>query len=355
MCTFAHILTEHMHGIDIKEDELLAMGGGILDTLLIDRTTGENIIWATDDYAHLGDGYTFHNHITVEQITGEHHNVIQPRVSKSEEERRLRARKMAEVFTPSWVCNKMNNGVDEAWFKRSPVFNVPHDEGQRHWWEPTKEKIVFPETLSDDEQKSGKHKTWQEYVRMGVIEITCGEAPFLTSRYDTVSGEAITDLSKRIGWLDRKMRIVNENTDSEADWLHWTRMAYKGTLGYEWQGDNLLLARENLLMSCFDYYEDRFGKEPSLEFVKEIAEIISWNVFQMDGLKFVIPRSCRTKTLKMPDLITGEVKIKKIECEGCKKGLIHRHNGIYVQTMDWDTGKTIRFDHINGLAKKEKL
>ena len=39
------------YGIDIKEDELLAMGGGILDTLLIDRTTGENIIWATDDYA----------------------------------------------------------------------------------------------------------------------------------------------------------------------------------------------------------------------------------------------------------------------------------------------------------------
>ena len=59
-----------MHGIDIKEDELLAMGGGILDTLLIDRTTGENIIWATDDYAHLGDGYTFHNHITVEQTKG---------------------------------------------------------------------------------------------------------------------------------------------------------------------------------------------------------------------------------------------------------------------------------------------
>lgn len=43
-----------MYSIDIKEDELLAMGGSILDTLLIDGTTGENIIWATDDYAALG-------------------------------------------------------------------------------------------------------------------------------------------------------------------------------------------------------------------------------------------------------------------------------------------------------------
>ena len=44
-----------MHGIDIKENELLAMGGGILDALLLDRTTGENIIWATGDYASMGE------------------------------------------------------------------------------------------------------------------------------------------------------------------------------------------------------------------------------------------------------------------------------------------------------------
>ena len=333
-----------MHSIDIKEDELMAMGGGILDTLLLDRTTGENIIWATDDYAALGDAYTFHQHILPELITGKNQDVIQPRVAKKEEERRSRSRKMAEVFTPSWVCNKMNNGVDEKWFGRIPVFNTPRDEGSRHWWEPTAEMVTFPEG-----------KSWQEYVKMGVIEITCGEAPFLASRYDTVTGEAITDLNKRIGWLDRKMRIVNENTETEEDWLFWTREAYKGTLGFEWQGDNLLLARENLLMSCFDYYEERFQKELLLDYVKEIAEIISWNIFQMDGLKFVIPRSCHPKVFETRDLISGEVIRQEIECEGCKNGLIHKHNGIYVKTMDWDSGQTIRFDQINGLAKKEKL
>ncbi|MBQ8486476.1 MAG: restriction endonuclease subunit M [Prevotella sp.] len=333
-----------MYGIDIKEDYILSLGHNILDTMLIDRTTNEHIIWATNDYAFLGEEYTFHKPILPELITGEKQNVIQPRAAKQEEKRRLRSRKMAEVFTPSWVCNKMNNSVDEKWFKRRPVFNSTFDEGDRHWWEPTTENILFPEG-----------KTWQEYVKMGVIEITCGEAPFLASRYDTVSGEAIPDLKKRIGWLDRKMRIVNENTSTEEDWLYWTREAYKGTLGFEWQGDNLLLARENLLISCFDYYEDRFDKNLPIDYVREIAEIISWNIFQMDGLKFVIPRSCHSKILETRDLISGKVIKKEIECEGCKKGLIHRHNGIYVQTMDWNTGKPIRFDKINGLAKKERL
>ncbi|MBR1400957.1 MAG: hypothetical protein IJ604_10935 [Prevotella sp.] len=216
------------YNIDIKEDELLAMGGGILDTLLLDRTTGENIIWATDDYAVLGDAYTFHQHILPELITGKNLDVIQPRVAKKEEERRSRSRKMAEVFTPSWVCNNMNNGVDEKWFKRKPVFNVVSTEGGRHSWTPTTKKVTFPEG-----------KTWQEYVSMGVIEITCGEAPFLASRYDTVTGEAIMDLNRRIGWLDRKLRIVNENTTTREEWLYWAKMAFKGTLGYEWQGDNI--------------------------------------------------------------------------------------------------------------------
>ena len=333
-----------MHGIDIREDELLAMGGGILDTLLLDRTTGENIIWATDDYAALGDAYTFHQHILPELITGKNQDVIHPRVAKKDKERRSRSRKMAEVFTPAWVCNNMNNGVDEKWFKRKPVFNVVSTEGGRHSWTPTTEKVTFPEG-----------KTWQEYVSMGVIEITCGEAPFLASRYDTVTGETIDDLNRRIGWLDRKLRIVNENTTTREDWLYWAKMAFKGTLGYEWQGDNLLLARENLLMSFFDYHEARFDKEPAIENVKEIAYIISWNIFQMDGLKFVIPRSCHTKILEQQDIMSGEVKRTEIECEGCKKGLIHKHNGIYVKMMDWDTGKPIYFHTYNGLAQIEKL
>lgn len=331
-------------GIDILEDEILSWGHGILEMLLRDRTTEDYVIWATNDYESYGDGYSFHDHITPAKICNKNKHIIQPRVSKQNDERRSRSRKMAEVFTPSWVCNDMNNGVDEKWFNRKWVFNKSYYKNGKHTWEPITTKVVFPEG-----------KTWQEYVSMGVIEITCGEAPFLASRYDTVTGEAIENLNRRIGWLDRKLRIVNENTATLEDWLYWAKMAFKGTLGYEWQGDNLLLARENLLMSFFDYYEDRFGGEPDIEDVKEIADIISWNIFQMDGLKFVIPCSCHSKVLETSDLMSGEVVRQEIECEGCKKGLIHKHNGIYVKMMDWDTGKPIYFHTYNGLAKKEKL
>jgi hypothetical protein len=41
-------------------------------------------------------------------------------------------------------------------------------------WETNKEKIVYP-----------KGKTWQDYVRDTRLEISCGEAPYITSRYDT--------------------------------------------------------------------------------------------------------------------------------------------------------------------------
>lgn len=331
-------------GIDILEDEILSWGHEILEILLRDRSTDGFIIWATNDYESYGEGYSFFDHITPVKICEKNKQIIQPRVSKLEGERKFRSRKMAEVFTPSWVCNDMNNGVDEKWFNRKCVFNKSYYKNGKHIWEPTTARVVFP-----------KGKTWQGYVKMGVIEITCGEAPFLASRYDTVTGEAIADLNRRIGWLDRKLRIVNENTSTREDWLYWAKMAFKSTLGYEWQGDNLLLARENLLMTFFDYYEARFCAKPSIEDVKEIAEIISWNVFQMDGLKFVIPRSCHSKVLETRDLMSGEVIRQEIECEGCKKGLIHKHNGIYVRTMDWETGATVRFDQINGLAKKDKL
>lgn len=63
-------------------------------------------------------------------------------------------------------------------------------------------------------------------------------------------------------------------------------MAFKDVYGYDWQGDSILLARENLLFSYVDYYKARFGgKVPKGEEFCETAEILSWNIWQMDGLK----------------------------------------------------------------------
>ena len=263
-----------IENIDINETEVLKLYPEVLEMLLKDHTTQQNIFWATDSYAKLGKGYKFNDAITIESITGKNEMVIRPRSIKSKDEQTKRSKDMAEVFTPSWVCNAQNNLIDEAWFGRKDVFNV---ELADHTWKSVKEKIDFPEK-----------KTWKDYVHDARLEITCGEAPYLASRYDTVSGQAI-DLTERIGLLDRKLRVVSENTETTGEFLEMCQEAYKNTYGYEWQGDNLLLARESLLFTFLDYYRAKFNEEPRLKSIQYIAYIISWNVWQMDGLKFCPP------------------------------------------------------------------
>lgn len=262
-------------GTDILENEILKRWPDVMFTLLKDHTTQRNIIWATDIYVkQYGETYAFDNEIKVEQITGERGDVIRPRAVKPKEEQDFRVKDKAEVFTPAWICNAQNNLIDEAWFGRKDVFNI---EGENHTWEPTTDNITFPEG-----------KTWKDYVRDTRLEITCGEAPYLASRYDTTTGEIIP-IERRIGLLDRKLRVVSENTETSGDWLDWAQVAFKNTYGYEWQGDNLLLARETLLYTFVDFHQAKFGKEPMEKSIGYIAYIISWNIFQMDGLKFCPP------------------------------------------------------------------
>ncbi|MBO7227930.1 MAG: hypothetical protein J6V33_10150 [Bacteroidales bacterium] len=71
-----------------------------------------------------GGAYKYNSEISVTAITGRNGRVIKPRVLKTKEEQTERAKGMAEVFTPSWICNAQNNLVDEAWFGRKDVFNI---------------------------------------------------------------------------------------------------------------------------------------------------------------------------------------------------------------------------------------
>ena len=317
--------------IDIKENDLLKIDRSLLEILLKDKTSGKNIIWATDNYSKYGELYTSEKEIKIELITSRHGGVIKPRVEKSKEERLQRVRQKAEVFTPSWVCNLQNNLVDEVWFGRKDVFNAEKE----HSWETTKEKIQF----SDE-----KGKSWQDYVNSNRLEITCGEAPYLASRYDTVTGEYI-EVPNRIGLLDRKLRVVAENTDSREDWLKWATVAVQSSYGFEWQGDNILIARENLLFDVAEHYEAKFHEKLETQDLVGFAKVIAWNIWQMDGLKFVIPNSCCTKEIIEEDLFESHVISKP--CEGCKLGYgeksYFRHNGIYCKIRDWKENKTLRF------------
>lgn len=313
--------------IDLVEDEIFHLYPALLRLLLEDKTTKRSILWATSDYESNGPEYKETSEIRAEQITGEHRLLIRPRIAKELNERLSRTRDKAEVFTPSWICNKQNNLVDAAWFGRENVFNTESDKT----WIATTEKIAFP---------SDSGKTWQDYVSENRLEITCGEAPYLVSRYDTVTGERI-DTERRIGLLDRKLRIVNENVDSEPEWMHWAEIAFQSTYGFEWQGDNVLLARENLLLSFIDYYEAKFAVPPIPEYLMRIAEILAWNIWQMDGLKFVIPNSCHDQEIIEYSLFAETKRMRP--CEGCLKNNPKKHNGIYCKVKDWKTGEVVDF------------
>ena len=316
--------------IDILENELIEKYPDILGILLRDQTTQKNIFWATDNYEHFGDSYRFNSEILPELITGEKGNVIMPRVHKDKILQLSRSKEMAEVFTPSWICNAQNNLVDNSWFGKDGVFNkeILLKNGTKSW-ETAKEKIVFP-----------KGKTWLDYVRDTRLEISCGEAPYLVSRYDTTTGEFI-QIENRIGILDRKLRVVNENLDSINEWFDAVETAYKSTYGFEWQGDSLLLAREALLITFIENFTHKFETEPPLDYIQNIAEIISWNIWQMDGLKGVIPNSCKDEIIDISDFFETKTEIKK--CKGCETQNIKSHNGIYCNIMDWDIEKPIKF------------
>lgn len=297
---------------------------GIIKILLKDRTTGENIIWATEHY-HPKDSIDLRN----EKIVSKYLRLIKPRVEKSKTERERRSRDNAEVFTPSWVVNKQNNLVDNAWFERENIFNKENDG---HSW-VTSEKIIFDQT-----------HTWQAYVNHVRLEMCCGEATYLVNRYDSVNGK-IVPLENRIGILDRKFRVIRENAQNDEEWLEYAIKAIKAIYGYEFQGDNLFIARENILNTYIDYYKERFASDPSQELLLEVATIISWNIWQMDGLKLVIPYSCHSEKSETVQLsfLTDIFEETEEECRGCVNDNQKQHNGIRCVIMDWEKNKKIKY------------
>lgn len=301
--------------------------------LLKDHTTQQNIYWATDSYADLGDEYDFYAPITLEKMTSyvsdegkvlskqayeelieqdpelrnRFQEIIRPRSIKSREEQSKRAKDKAEVFTPAWICNAQNNLLDEAWFGRAEVFNSP-DPADPHRWINQTNAIDFPEG-----------KSWKDYVADMRIEITCGEAPYLCNRYDAVTGDYNVEVKYRIGILDRKLRIVSENVSNSTDWLLWAKVALRSTYGFEWQGDNLLLAREALFYTFQEHFIAQFGvnkfNQVKMRTMPGVAYIISWNIWQMDGLTFGLPGRDQEIQNRMAKVADYEKKLATYEAE----------------------------------------
>lgn len=306
------------------QDEILRLHAmGLLDRLLVDKATKARILWGTDAYENRGPEYKRNHQITPALITGENADVIKTRARKALEQQTERTRRHAEVFTPPFLCARMISAADASWFG-----------------------TAADKFLPDQPVRFTKKKTWKHYVDSRRLEITCGEAPYLVSRYDASTGEAIP-IRHRIGLLDRKLRAVNENAADEEEWLKWALRAFQATYGYEFQGDNLLIARVNLLMTYEEYLYARWKRKPSPGEYRTIVNTITWNIWQMDGLTGQIPYSREddwqeTNLFEYPE--TGTEQIQQPDCRiydwRRQKSLLY-----------WNVntgGRTMKFDFIIG-------
>ena len=304
---------------------------GLVRRLLQDKTTRKNIMFASDSYTDYGAGYRDNSQMTEGVLLGFDSCDIQPRVYKAAAEQTERTRKRAEVFTPAWIVNQMNNHCDAEWFGRADVFN--HQEGQE--WTVSTDPVTFPEG-----------KDWKQYVDSRRLEITCGEAPYIVSRYDTSTGEIIP-IERRIGILDRKLRIVNENAADEAEWFKWAFRAFQSVYGYEYQGDNLLIARMNLLYTLADYIEAKWHRQATRKELEKFLNVICWNFWQMDGLNDTPPYGIPSDEVVQMSLFDDEEETADDEIVYCKiydwrKDISKLFKGLKKR------GKGMKFDFVIG-------
>ena len=307
--------------IGIQDEILKVYALGLLGRLLEDKTSKTNILWATDAYQKLGDDYRRDKEIKPYMITGNNSNVIKNRARKELEQQAERTKQRAEVFTPLWVCQKMIDHADEMWFKCADVFFT---NGK-----PT-ERVEF-----------GKRQKWQHYIDSRRLEITCGEAPFLATRYNVLTGEVLP-LELRVGVLDRKLRVVNENAADEQEWLKWAIRALQATYGYEFQGDSLLIARLNMLMTFEEYLYIKWRRKPTEEEYQKVANIAAWNIWQMDGLTGRIPFCNAQQKIMEANLFDfeetqGDLQVQNVQ-PPCR---------IY----DWRRGSSVEFLQLNSMGK----
>lgn len=270
----------------------------ILTVLLKDRTTRKNIIWGTTSYQDMGKGYQAKDHIREDLLNNGASQLVKPRVEKDDEEQNKRTRGKGEVFTPTWII---------------------------------KEKI----NLIEDELSK---LDLEDYIDKRWLEITCGEAPYMTSRYDTVTGKYL-EIENRVGFLDRKLQRISKEIESEQIWFSLALRAYQASYGYEYQGDSLLIARENLFNSFIDYYVAKFNYIPEPDKMEAIARIISYNVFQMDGLKYNLPiaKKIRIKESDIQLSIFGDIEKEDQQLE------VVVDKGEEVKIKNWFNDRMIKF------------
>ena len=279
--------------VNIQDDMIELQKLGLLDKLLADKTTKRHILWGTNAYREYGEQYAKYCEIFVTRILFHSFDVTKTRVRRDVKQQVGRTKMHGEVSTPLWVCNKMIDAIDCDWFTMK---TLPIDAWQQ------------VDTLFQQTKKS-----WKTYVDNKRLEITCGEAPYLVQRYDGTNGNMIP-VEERRGILDRKLHVISEYVTTREEWIYWATRALEATFGYEYQGDNLLIARVNVIKTFIEFYTHRWNEVLDVNILNRLANKVTWNLWQMDGLTDTIP--CHIDS--MEEISLFEEPIKNVTQSVCR-------------------------------------
>lgn len=222
------------------ELSLIQENEDIIKNLLKDNNTSHPIIFATNNYEN--NFYHFSTPILSSYVLNNNEFKIKNRSKKSLKLQTQRTKEYAEVSTPSWVCYQQINGIEASL-----------------------------NNYNDNKNSS---------MNLNVLEMCCGEAPYITNN----DYSSTIPLNVPIGYLDRKLDTINTTNEDKILWFDKVQKAFQSIYGFEYQGDSLFLARLNLLNSFIKYYQLKWNTYPQKSELIAISLIVSWNVWQMDGL-----------------------------------------------------------------------
>lgn len=89
-------------------------------------------------------------------------------------------------------------------------------------------------------------------------------------------------------------------------------------------------------MTFVDYYVDRFHKEPTSAELRKIANIISWNLWQMDGLSGTVPYGVPEDNVEQLSMYGNEEVTGQTNC----------------RIFDWRASRSLDYNDLKGAGQK---
>ena len=185
-----------------------------------------------------------------------------------------------------------------------------------------------------------------DFLQTTWLELTCGEGPYLTTRYDMATGDLLP-LGERVGFVDRKFQRLNQENFGKNQWLKRARWILENAYGYEYQGDSLLLARENVLLTYNDFYQAYFDEVPTLGNLTRMADLIASRLIQMDGLTYTVPYAFEDVGLQT-QLNLFDLETASTASQPLKARIPWQGEWVTFQSLTERTNTAMKFDVVIG-------